>query len=362
MLKIYKLKIIISSVIVLLPILFGAIMWNDLPNTMISHFGADGIADGFSGKAFAIFGLPLILLVLHFICLLFTMLDKRQKEQNPKALSVIFWIFPMISLLTGGIMYRAAFGKEIDLTFYVPLLLGVMFIFIGNYIPKVKQNRTLGIKVTWTLNNDENWNKTHRFAGKVWVICGFLILLSIILPLNAWIVITSGIIIFAAFSPMIYSYVIYRKDLKAGISYEVPPKSKNEKLILSVSSILVAVIIVGITTVMFTGNIQVDAEENALKITATYWTDTEISYSEIDSVEYSNDLNIGVRTGGFGSPTLSLGIFQNEQFGSYFLYSYTGAKEFVILTSDGEILVIGMKDANETKALYNDILIKTAEK
>ena len=66
-----------------------------------------------------------------------------------------------------GIMYRAAFGKEFDLAFFMPAMLGVMFIFIGNYLPKVKQNRTLGIKISWALNNEENWNKTHRFGGKV---------------------------------------------------------------------------------------------------------------------------------------------------------------------------------------------------
>ena len=100
---------------------------------------------------------------------------------------MIFWILPVVSLFTNGIMYRTAFGKEFDLAVFVPALLGVMFIFIGNYLPKVKQNRTLGIKISWTLNNEENWNKTHRFGGKVWVVGGLIMLFSVFPPiLQQW--------------------------------------------------------------------------------------------------------------------------------------------------------------------------------
>lgn len=105
MLKKNKSRIIISSIIILLPMIFGLIMWDKLPDTMTTHWGADGNADGFSGKVFAVFGLPAITLILHFVCLLFTLFDKKQKEQNPKALGMIFWILPVVSLFTNGRMF-----------------------------------------------------------------------------------------------------------------------------------------------------------------------------------------------------------------------------------------------------------------
>lgn len=58
----------------------------------------------------------------------------------------------------------------------VPVLLGLLFLWVGNYFPKLRRNRTLGIKVSWTLGNEENWNRTHRFAGKVWVAEDFFFL------------------------------------------------------------------------------------------------------------------------------------------------------------------------------------------
>lgn len=96
----------------------------------------------------------------------------------------------------------------------------------------------------------------------------------------------------------------------------------------------------------------------ALTINATYWTDLEIDYSEIETIEYRKNLDVGVRTSGFGSPKLSMGIFQNDEFGSYTLYSYTGAKEHIILTSGEKTLVIGMSDPKETQAIYDAMLEK----
>ena len=71
--------------------------------------------------------------------------------------------------------------------------------------------------------------------------------------------------------------------------------------------------------------------------------------------------NVGVRTNGFGSARLLMGIFQNDEFGSYTLYAYTGAKEFVVLTSGTKTLVIGMNDVEDTQAIYDTMLEKIGE-
>ena len=358
MLKKNKFRAAISCLIVLLPMLFGIIMWNELPDTMTTHWGMDGNADGFSGKAFAVFGQPLLLLALHLVCLLFTLFDKKQKEQNPKALRMIFWIIPATSVLVNGIMYRSAFGKEFDLTLFMPVLLGIMFIFLGNYLPKVKQNRTLGIKVTWALHNEENWNKTHRFGGKVWVVGGIIALCSVFLPFSAMLWVMICVVVTVVILPCIYSYCIYKQHQKEGVVYVVSPKSKAEKIAVGISAVIVPIILIGIGILMFSGNIEVHCEDTALKINATYWTDIVVDYSEVDTIEYRRDLDVGVRTNGFGSARLSMGIFQNEEFGLYTLYAYTGAKEFIVLTSDEKTLVIGMRDTKDTQAIYDTMLEK----
>ena len=82
MLKKNKLKVIISSIAILLPMLFGLVMWDQLPDTMTTHWGADGNADGFSGKVFAVFGLPAIILVLHCVCVLLHFSIKNRKSKT----------------------------------------------------------------------------------------------------------------------------------------------------------------------------------------------------------------------------------------------------------------------------------------
>ncbi len=358
MIKRNKLKVIISSILILLPAIYGLIMWNSLPDVMTTHWGADGNADGFGGKAFAVFGIPFIYLIFHFVCLLVTSLDKKQKEQNQKALGMIFWIIPVISLFTCGVMYRAAFGKEFDLAFFVPALLGAMFVFIGNFLPKVKQNGTLGIKIYWTLNNEENWNKTHRFAGKLWVVGGLVMLLSILLPLKGMVCSMVCIIAALMLIPVVYSYSVYKQHKKSGIDYSSAPRSRAHKIAVRISAVVVTIILIGVALLMFTGNITVNCEDTTLKINATYWTDLELNYSEIETVEYRKDLDVGVRTSGFGSAKLSMGIFQNDEFGSYTLYSYTGAKEHIVVNSGERTLVIGMSDAKDTQAIYNTLIEK----
>ncbi len=358
MIKKNKFKIIISAIIVLLPMLFGIIMWNALPSIMTTHFGADTNADGFSAKAFAVFGLPLILLALHLVCLIVTLLDRKQKEQNAKALGMVFWIMPMISLAVNGIMYSTALDMKLDLPLIIGVIFGIMFIFMGNYLPKTKQNRRLGVKISWALNNEENWNKTHRFTGKLWVVCGFVILVAAFLPFSACVIVFGSSLAAAIIAPFVYSYLVYRRHKKQGIEYTAAEKSRAEGIAAKISAVVVPLILVCIAILMFTGSINVSLGDTSLQIAATYYTDIEVDYSKIDSVTYRKNFDIGVRTIGFGSARLSLGIFENEELGAYTLYAYTGAEEYVLMTSGDRTLVIGMKNSEDTMAMYNTIIEK----
>ncbi len=360
MLKENKWKVIGSSVVILLPIVFGLILWDKLPDTMTTHWGGDGNADGSGAKAFAVFGLPVILLALHMVCLLLTALDQRQKGQSPKALNLVFWCVPFISLFTCATVYAAALGKAFDALALIPGLLGVLFILIGNYLPKIKQNRTLGIRLPWTLGNEENWNKTHRLAGKVWVVTGLLALCSVFLPRAAMVPVAVCAIIPAVGIPAVYSYYIYRRHQKDGVAYADAPKGKGDKIIARITAIVVPIILIGTAILMFTGKIEVRCGESSVQINATYWADLEVDYSEIDALTYRDDLDTGIRTNGFGSPRLAMGTFQNDEFGPYTLYAYTRAEEYIVLSVDEKTLVLGLKDAEETRELYRSISAKLA--
>ena len=101
----------------------------------------------------------------------------------------------------------------VNINFMANLLLGVIFIVIGNYLPKCRQNYTIGIKLPWTLSDTENWDRTHRFAGKIWMLCGVLEIIVGFLPIAQFEIVTIALILLATIPVAVYSYLLYRKKM-----------------------------------------------------------------------------------------------------------------------------------------------------
>ena len=361
MIKKYKKQLIISSIVILLPILVGLILWNRLPDTIATHWGFSGEADGWSTKAFAIFTIPLLLLATHWFCFWVTTRDPKSKNQSKKAFGMIFWICPAISLLESSAVYALALGSEFSIGSLTFGMVGLMFIGIGNYLPKCKQNYTLGIKVPWALSNEENWNATHRFSGKLWVIGGFALVLAAFLPAELTISLMVMILLVMCFVPMLYSWLYYRRQIKNGAVDASKPQSKEEKMnaaIMKGTLIFVAAVFVIVGYLLFSGHIDVIYSEDAFTIEASYWDDLTVNYSEVESIEYREGNVDGTRTWGLGSWKLLLGAFENEEFGNYTRYTYYRPEACVILTVSGKTLVVSGENAAETKAIYAELIAR----
>ena len=210
MLKANRKTLIITSIVTILPMLIGILCWNRLPDVMATHFGINNEANGFSSKAIAVFGVPVFLLAVLWLGAFATSHDPKKQNISQKMFSLVLWIAPVISLTAAAMMYPINLGYELDITFFSGLLLGLMFIIIGNYLPKARQNYTIGIKIPWTLANEENWNRTHRLAGYLWMVCGILMVLISVMRLGQaqWLV---GIILIMVLVPCIYSYWLHAK-------------------------------------------------------------------------------------------------------------------------------------------------------
>ena len=210
MLKANKKTLIIASIVILLPVLIGIVLWNRLPDRMAIHFGMNNEADGYSSRAVAVFGLPLFLLAVEWLCAAVMANDPKKQNISPKMFSFSLWIAPVISLITAAAMYSFNLGYQVNFTFVVELMLGVLFIIIGNYLPKARQNYTMGIKIPWTLANEENWNLTHRLAGYLWVIGGILMVIVSLTGTGGagWLILIVALIVLI---PCIYSYWLHVK-------------------------------------------------------------------------------------------------------------------------------------------------------
>ncbi|MBQ8797344.1 MAG: SdpI family protein [Oscillospiraceae bacterium] len=358
MIKNHKWKAIISSVVILLPILFGLLMWNQLPATMVSHFGADGVADGTATKGFIVFGMPLILLALHWLMLVAETFLQKNNPQNKKITVIHYSVVPVLSLAVHGFIYSVALEKDWNLFVLLPVLIGALFVFIGNYLPKTTRNRTTGIKLHWTMGNDENWNKTHRLGGQMWFWGGLIIMASAFVSIEISIAVMIIIIVLSIVVPTIYSYSIYKKHRSEGVEYEPVFNKKSDKVAIWITAVFVPLILIGVTVLMVTGNIEMTYNETDFQIVASYADDLTVKYDEIDAIEYRETFDAGSRYMGFGSARLSMGTFQNDEFGRYTIYAYTRGEGAVVLKKGENVLVIVGKTAEATKAIYDTLAEK----
>ena len=208
----HKKTLIISTLLCLLPILFGVILWDRLPDPMPTHFNANGEADGWSSKPFAVFFLPAFLAALEWVCLFASSADPRRKNLSPKVMTLTLYIIPIIALITSSATYATALGHDFNISIVMSILVGIMFIVIGNYLPKCRQTYTLGIKLPWTLANEENWNKTHRLAGPIWMVGGAA---QIVLAFFSGSIAFYGmmaILVVIVGMPTVYSFLLAKKQ------------------------------------------------------------------------------------------------------------------------------------------------------
>jgi hypothetical protein len=263
-------------------------------------------------------------------------------------------IFPAMSIVFSLIMFGFALNWKLELKMLLFPMLGLCFIAMGNWMPKIKQNSTLGIKIKWTLYSEENWNKTHRFAGFVWVIGGVLFCLMGFVPGETLVFLLPLQIIVLACVPTVYSWLLARKQKEAGTytESEVNKKLKQHPVILAVSAVLVTLILIGVAFLMFTGDIRYTCTDDALLIDADFHSDSSVPYERIDAIEYRDEAPEGIRELGFASARLLVGAFRSNEFGLYTRYSYVGTDACIVLTCGEDVLILSAESEEATQALY----------
>lgn len=210
MLKANRRTLIITSIVALIPMLIGAVLWDRLPERMATHFGLNGQPDGFTGRAFMVFGMPLLLVALEWVGAFVTAHDPRRQNISGKMFKLVLWSIPVISLFLAATVYPYNLGLQVDIGFYAQLFLGAMFVILGNYMPKARQNYTIGIRVPWTLADEDNWNRTHRLAGWLWTATGVVLLVLTLCGIMraGWLV---AAIVAATAVPVGYSFWLHCK-------------------------------------------------------------------------------------------------------------------------------------------------------
>ena len=184
-----------------------------MPSQIPTHFDLYFTADQYGART-AILMHPILLLGINVLLQALPLIDPLRKNYERfrssqavirHALNFFFIGFELIHL---SVIFEVSW---ISPAVVLQVLFGLLFMILGNIFPKIKHNYMIGIKVSWALNDEENWTMTHRFGGKVWFAGGLLMAAAVVLPQNVRMGFMIALMLVIAFLPMVYSYGYFRK-------------------------------------------------------------------------------------------------------------------------------------------------------
>jgi uncharacterized membrane protein len=206
--------VVLTSVICLLPIVLALAIYDELPQKMPMQWDFAGNPTWYAHKLVVVLALPLFFMALNIIVrLIFNCYGKKENISKVVRL-IVEWLMPALSITIVPIMLYKSMGVNIPINIIVPVFVGALFVVLGNYLPKNRQNDIVGIRLPWTLDDCDNWNKTHRMAGILWIVCGIIMIVLAFLPLT----ITAKTVLFLAnvalivVVPVFYSYFFHSKN------------------------------------------------------------------------------------------------------------------------------------------------------
>ncbi|MGN4822009.1 SdpI family protein [Bacillus cereus group sp. MYBK139-2] len=208
-------KHLVAIILIFITGLAWAYAWPNLPDTMAIHWGTEGV-NGYASKFNAMLLLLGIMIFTYVLLTITSKIDPKKKNYDKfsKGYMIINYSVVVLLFLVNMLVIGVGLGYDIPMNSTPFILVGLLFIVIGNYLPQCKPNYFVGIKTPWTLSNEEVWRKTHRFSGKVFVVLGVIMILSIFAPVAWKGFLIIGIIVGAVGLTMGYSYVAYKKELK----------------------------------------------------------------------------------------------------------------------------------------------------
>ncbi|MGI6651921.1 MAG: SdpI family protein [Limnochordia bacterium] len=207
--------LLLTSVVCLLPLIMSIVVYDELPDQVAIHWDGSGEPDNFVPKAAAAFGLPFLFLAINLFTKLSLFNDPKRANTSQVMQITATWLPPLLSVVLIPLTLLIALGHPIPIAMAVPVLVGLLLVMAGNYLPKSRQNYTLGLKLPWTLDDPDNWNKTHRLTGYLYIAAGLVLIGGTFALRGTRLVsglsLTVLIVIALVVTPRLYSYWLYKR-------------------------------------------------------------------------------------------------------------------------------------------------------
>jgi len=197
--------------IVLLPFIYLGYIWNNLPEKVPMHWNLKGEIDDWGSK-YSLIGLVFLLPVLTYVLMLVVPKIDPKKRIESMGGKYDQFKFILVAFMSVVVLMYISKNQKLSNPSMIVILIGTLFVFMGNYFKVIKQNYFIGIKTPWTLESEEVWKLTHLLAGKMWVIGGIVIVIcSLLLPENINFYFFISITVVISIVPIVYSYLIFKK-------------------------------------------------------------------------------------------------------------------------------------------------------
>ncbi len=209
--KLYEYLLILLA---LTPAIILAIVYGVLPDQVPLHYDFSGAVTNYGDK-WILWILALLVVVIYLLMGMMPSIDPMGKNydkfkgfyKNSRFIILIFF-----NAIFGITIANSISPDIVSVSTVMPILIGILFIYIGNNLPKAKQNYSFGIKTPWTLADEGIWNKTHRLGGYCFIAAGIIFLFTSIFISSMWGAITIyTTIMLCVVVPMYYSYYCYKK-------------------------------------------------------------------------------------------------------------------------------------------------------
>lgn len=208
----------LPPLIIITAVVVTALVYPQIPERIPTHWNIQGEVDKWSSRLWGAWLIPLIMPVLWGIFRALPHIDPR-KENYVKFASTYEWIVALamgFMLLLQGVVLRAATGHDVPMERVMPFGVGVMFVIIGNLLPRARSNWFVGIRTPWTLSSERSWERTHRLGGYVLVFTGVALVVSAFVAPTRGLVLLPFIVFPAVLVLIGYSYVVWKQDKGAG--------------------------------------------------------------------------------------------------------------------------------------------------
>jgi len=213
--KIKKVSLLglVQVLIALASVAMSIYFYQHFPTRVPTHWGLNGQVDSWGSRGTGAFLLPALIIVIYFLFALLPKIDPRKDRyvEFAKTYSIfktaIMTVLLAVYIATG----LNVLGYPVSISFWIPFVIGLLFVVLGNYFGKLRNNYFVGIRTPWTLSNEEVWNRTHRFGGKMFILGGIIMMLSGFVPtqfrMPIFIVSICAIVIL----PIFYSYIEFKR-------------------------------------------------------------------------------------------------------------------------------------------------------